>query len=152
MLRHKGSADGLSLRIGPHQYRIEEDLFFWQPHGEVGPDHARGVVAVVLEIHKRHGRVLYLLDGRDGKPLGPDTRRIVVDSLRPLRGSLAIASFGMGWLNRVAGLLLFRAAAVLTGFDLPFKFASTEAEARAFLSEHRKGLGQDRAPEVQSER
>jgi len=81
------------LRIGPQQYRIEEDLFFWQPHGEVGPDHARGVVAVVLEIHKRHGRVLYLLDGRDGKPLGPDTRRIVVDSLRPLRGSLAITSF-----------------------------------------------------------
>lgn len=96
--------------------------------------------------------MLYLLDGRDGKPLGPETRRIVVDSLRPLRGSLAIASFGMGWLNRVAGLLLFRAAAVLTDFDLPFKFASTEAEARAFLSEHSKGLGQDRAPEVQSER
>src|SRR5262245_58150605 len=97
-MRQKGPADGPALRIGPHHYHVEEDLFLWQPCGEVLSEHARSVVEVVLEIHKRHGYVLYLLDGRQAKPLGPDARRVVIDALRPLNDSLAMAAFGVSWL------------------------------------------------------
>lgn len=131
--------DGQVLSIGPHRYRVEGDLFLWRPCGEVLPDHARSVVAVVLEVYKRHGYVLYLLDGREGKPLGPETRRIVVDGLRPMYGSLAMAAFGLNGLSRVSGILVFSAARLLTGRDFPIKFSSTEAAARVFLNEYRDG-------------
>lgn len=143
-MRQVGPADGPGLRIGPHRYQIEEDLFHWQPRGEVLPDHARGVVAIVREIYKRFGYVLYLLDGRAGKPLGPDVRRIVVDGLRPLQGSLAMAAFGLSVIERTSGILVFSAARLLTGLDFPFKFVSTEAEARIFLYLYRNRRTQDR--------
>lgn len=143
-MRQEGPADGPGLRIGPHHYQIEEDLFHWQPRGEVLSDHARGVVAVVRELYKWFGYVLYLLDGRAGKPLGPDVRRIVVDGLRPLQGSLAMAAFGLSLIERTSGILVFRAARLLTGLDFPFKFVSTEAEARVFLYAYRNRRTQDR--------
>ena len=143
-MRHEGPDDDPELCIGPHHYRIEEDLFCWQPRGEVLPDHARGVVAVVLELYKRFGYVLYLLDGRAGKPLGPEVRRIVVDGLRPLQGSLAMAAFGLSFIERTSGILVFTAARLLTGLDFPFNFVPTEAEARILLYEYRKRRTQDR--------
>jgi len=136
-MRAKEPTDRPALRIGPHHYGVEEDLFLWRPRGEVLPDHARGVVTVVSDIYKRHGYVLYLLDGREAKPLGPDTRRIIVEALRPMQGSLAMAAFGVGWLGRTSGILVFRAARLLTGLDFPFRYTSTDTEARAFLREYR---------------
>jgi hypothetical protein len=133
------SAAGPTRRIGPHSYRTEGDLFVWQPRGEVLAEHARGVVAVIQDLYKLHGYVLYLLDGREGKPLGPDTRRIVVDALRPMQGALAMAAFGMGWAARASGMLVFSAARLLTGLDFSVGFFSTEAEARAYLGEYRRG-------------
>ena len=133
------SVAGPTRRIGPHSYRIEGDLFWWQPRGQVLAEHARGVVAVIQELYNRYGYVLYLLDGREGKPLGADTRRIVVDALRPMQGALAMAAFGMGWAGRASGMLVFRAARLLTGLDFAVGFFSTEPEARAFLGEYRKG-------------
>ena len=143
-MRQERPADGPELCIGPHRYQIEEDLFHWQPRGEVLSDHARVVVAVVLELYKRFGYVLYLLDGRAGKPLGPDVRRIVVDGLRPLQGSLAMAAFGLSFVERTSGILVFRAARLLTGLNFPFKFVSTEAEARIFLCAYRNSRTQER--------
>lgn len=131
---------GPELGIGPHRYCVEEDLFLWRPRGEVLPAHARSAVAVVFAIYQRHGYVLYLLDGREGKPLGPETRRIIVDALRPMHGSLAMAAFGLHGISRISGILVFRAARLLTGLEFPFKFVSTEGEGREFLGQCRAGL------------
>lgn len=133
----EGPAVDPVLRIGPHHYRVEEDLFLWQPRSVVLPEHAHSVVSAVLEIHKRYGYVLYLLDGSQAKPLGPEARRVVIDALRPLHGSLAIAAFGVNWIIRGSGTLLFSAARLVTGLHFPFRFSPTEAEARAFLNEFR---------------
>lgn len=145
MPRRGGLADGPEISIGPHRYRVEEDLFLWRPCGEVLPEHARSVVAVVVAIYKRHGYVLYLLDGREGRPLGAETRRIVVDALRPMRGSLAMAAFGLSGIGRISGILVFRAARLLTGLEFPFKFVASEALARVFLGECRDGLARRRS-------
>lgn len=141
---HQSGPDGPVLCIGPHHYRVEEDLLLWQPCGEVLPEHARRVVQVALEIHQRHGYVLYLLDGSEAKPLGPAARRVVIEGLRPLSGSLALSAFGVNWIIRGSGTLLFSAARLVTGLHFPFRFAATEAEARAFLNEYRKQRAQTR--------
>lgn len=140
-----GLGGGQEAGIGPHRYCVDEDLFLWRPRGEVLPEHARGAVAIVLSIYQQYGYVLYLLDGREAKQLGPETRRIIVDALRPMRASLAMAAFGLNGVSRISGILVFRAARLLTGLEFPFKFVASEAAARVFLSECREGLARRRS-------
>lgn len=133
----EGPAGGPEFNIGPHRYQLADGIFLWQPNGEVLPDHARTLVGVLLEVFQQRGCVLYLLDGRDLKPMGPEARRVLVEALQSVRGGFAMAAFNTSLRGRTTAVLVFSAARLLTGLSFPFKFTTTEAEARAFLTGYR---------------
>lgn len=126
--------------IGPHRYVVEDDLFFWQPCGEVLPEQAQVMNEVIASTHQRNGYLLYLVDGRQAKPLGPAARRIAVDGFRTHFGSTVLAAFGTTLLVRTAAFLVLNAARLLSRVDIPYKFLDTEVEARAFLTQYRTQL------------
>lgn len=131
--------------IGPHRYIIEDDLLFWQPCGEVTIEQAHIMNATIADAHRRNGYLLYLIDGRQARPLGAAARRIAVDGFRALVGTTSLAAFGTNMIVRTAAFLVLNAARLLSGLDIPSSFVDTEPEARAFLAAERARLQAERS-------
>lgn len=131
------AADGVVQYIGLHRYMTDGDIFAAMPCGEMTLDEAKLLIKVLLAAHQRHGYVLYLIDARQAKPMGPELRRYLLGVLRQMPGTFAVASFNTTLILRTFGLLILNAARLMTGFTFPCKFATSEPEARAFLAELR---------------
>jgi hypothetical protein len=128
--------------FGKHRHRFESpDIYYRRVEGDVsGPDMQTQIDGLVA-IHRRiHRPVFWLCDVRTMGLLTPEARRAAASASSSevraaLRGS---AVFGSSFGTRVMMGLLVRAVRVLNPNKLrPLLFATTEAEARAFLDDCR---------------
>lgn len=122
------------IYIGRHHYSIEGDLFHMTPEGDMSPAEAKQMSTEMVQMSTRLGRITLLIDlNRMEKP-SPETRRVIMQSIRDTNLS-AVAFYGAGIILRTALTLVNRAAAIMKGHDHPTRSCATEAEARAWLSQ-----------------
>lgn len=125
--------------IGPHRYRVAEDVFEWAPQGEVLAEHAQRVCEILGWMLGRYGYVLWRVDARGSVPLGLEARRFYALWLIERRPLLALAAFGSSSaLPRTTATLTKQAVRIKSGHEiLTDNFASVE-EADEYLREHRQ--------------
>lgn len=125
--------------IGPHRYRVAEDVFEWAPQGEVLAEHARRVCEILASMIERYGYVLWRVDARGSVALGLEARRFYALWLIEHRPILALAAFGnSSALPATTAKLTKQAVRIKSGHEiLTENFASVE-EADEYLREHRQ--------------
>jgi hypothetical protein len=132
--------------LGPHEYRIEEDLLYWRPAVEVTAEHAAGVCALFAQIMARFGHVLWLIDAEKSIPVGPATRRVYANWMESMPGRLFVAAFRPPMLARTMAELVVRATMLVSGKEIIMAHFATEPEARDYLRTQReKYLAQEAA-------
>lgn len=124
------------LDIGAHKVRIEPDLIFLQLSGSISSAETTQILALFEESMRKSGPLYLLFDNSRSPIVSTDARRLFVQWQRS--NSLAgVANYGGGVVQRTLVLLL-RNAARLLGYPLPlFIYAANEAEARAWIKQHR---------------
>lgn len=129
------SAHGLGT-IGPHSYRVEDDIFHWEPHGEVLPDHVQTVCEWFLEQLRNRGYILWRIDARGSIPLGLEARRLYTYWFAEHKPRIALAAFNASILPATMATLTKQAVRLISGHDFPMANFSREDEATAYLREH----------------
>lgn len=131
--------------IGPHRYRIEDDIVFWCPDGEVAPEHAQAVCRLFDVQRARYGYVLWLIDAARSLPVGPDVRSVYAQWFTASAGRIAVAPFRAPIAASTMAALVVRAVQLRTQITVPSQPSNTEAEARAYLASMREQILQQRA-------
>jgi hypothetical protein len=129
--------------VGKHQHRFEPpDLYFCRLDGDVSKDEILAQIYALHALAQRAGHsIFWLADVRNMGILTAEARRAAASaSSTEVRTALrGTAIFGAGFSTRVMVTLLSRAVRLLDPSKLrPLALVETEAEARAFLNEHRK--------------
>lgn len=127
--------------LGPHQYRVEEDLLFWRPNGEVTSEHAQGVCMLFDKLVERNGYVLWLIDAARSVPVGHDARCVYAAWLAAHpQCNLCVGAFSASIAAHTTASLTVRGVWLLKGIAIPMERFSSEAESRAYLDGHRQAL------------
>lgn len=127
--------------LGPHHYRMEDDILCWRPDGEVLPQHAQGVCQLFDRIVDRHGYVLWLVDGKRSVPVGFESRRVYARWLEQQKsGTLVVAAFGAPVPAQTTAGLILRGVQLVQGNHVDHQFCASESVARAYLEMRRGSL------------
>ena len=127
--------------LGPHHYRMEDDILNWRPEGEVLLWHARGVCELFDRIVARHGYVLWLVDARRSVALGFESRRLYARWIKQQpRSNLVVAAFGVPLPAQTTATLILRGILV-QGVQIDHESLTDEATARAYLDGRRSFQG-----------
>lgn len=126
--------------FGKHCHRFEEpDIYHSRVDGDVsGPDMQRQIDGLVASSRTLQRPVFWLCDVRNMGLLTPEARRAAAaaSSSEVRAAHRGSAVFGASFGTRIMMTLLSRAVRVLHPNKLrPLVFATTEAEARAFIAE-----------------
>lgn len=125
---------------GPHRYVVDKDRIRWESQGAVEPEQAHVFARLLIQVSAEQGHAYCLVDARRMLPLPPESRRIYLDYLKQNMPRFALAIFGAPLHIRVAGMLVIRAARLMSLPDLDVQYTATEAEAEAFLHSRRQAL------------
>lgn len=129
--------------LGPHHYRIEDDILHWRPDGEVLVRHAQCVCELFDRIVARHGYALWLVDARRSVALGFESRRHYARWIEQQpRSNLVVAAFGVPVPAQTTASLILRGIQLVQGVQVDHRFFADEAAARAYLDERRSSQGQ----------
>jgi len=127
--------------LGPHHYRLEDDILNWRPAGEVLPEHVRGVCELFDGIVARHGHVLWLVDARHSVAVGPESRRLYGAWIKQqARSNLVVAAYGVPLAARTTAMLILRGVQ-MQGIEVAHQRFDDEAAARVYLDEWRAAQG-----------
>ncbi|HVJ88876.1 MAG TPA: STAS/SEC14 domain-containing protein [Labilithrix sp.] len=128
-------------KFGPHQLWYEPDTGFIcvVQVGTMGEEEARELVDFVLEqAAQTPGEPTFTLtDNRRATGLTSGARKVMTTSRQADTFEGYIAMFGTSFAMRAVTNLLFKAVAFAGVSKLTVNAFSTEAEARAWLTEHR---------------
>lgn len=124
--------------IGPHRYRREDDLLYWQPDGEMTVEHIRAISAVFDELLARYGYVVYIIDARRSRPMGYDARREFVHWFDRSHPRFAAIGYGSPAEPRATAVLIVNAARLRGNREAVMHSAANEAEA-LILAEAERG-------------
>lgn len=119
--------------LGPHRYRIEGDVFFWCPGGEVTPEHATSVCQIFDLMQTQHGYILWLIDATLSIPLPPDSRRIYAQWMSSSNCRLSVNVFQTSVAARTMADLVIRGVRLRAGVEVTSHVYTSELEARAGL-------------------
>jgi hypothetical protein len=127
--------------IGRHRIRIEPpDLCFVTNNGDISIEDAAALMSRVGAVAGVNRRVFLLFDVTRSGNMAPEARKAVVDTLGKLPvGGIAI--FGATFTIRVVATLILKAIGIIYPSAPAAHFFSSEAEARAWLSERRSSAG-----------
>ncbi len=132
-------------QIAKHAYSIEGDLLYIVNHGPFTGEEALSFLAIYDQVYDAHGYLLLLLDLRESGPAASDARRVLVDWTKKRAPTMAVAAISGSLIARTTVTLMSSAMRMINNAMPLLAFFSTEAEARAWLSQHRPTL-QKRAP------
>lgn len=132
------------ILIGKHRLRLEPpDIMFVTNDGDVSAEEATAISAQLEAFAQGKDLLLVLFNVERGKSVAPQARKEIVDSMSrlPVGG---VAMVGAAFSQRVLATLMSKAMLLLHPAAPPLRFFSTEAEARAWLSERRRAAGAPR--------
>ena len=121
--------------LGPHRYRLDGDMLYWRPAGEVLPEHVDAVCALLRQITDQYGYALWLVDALRSIPVGYESRRRYLHWLTQWQGALFMAVFRATVPASTAADLTMRAVRMLTSSEIESKTFDTEAAAWTYLRE-----------------
>jgi hypothetical protein len=124
--------------IGPHRYRLAEDVFEWAPQGEVLAEHVQRVCEILLRQLGRYGYILWKVDARGSVPLGLEARRFYALWIIEHQPRLALAAFGTSTLPATTAVLTQQAVRIKSGREFQMRNFATQEEAGEYLSEQRR--------------
>jgi hypothetical protein len=127
------------LHLGPHRYRVEDDVFHWQPHGAVQPDEATRLVAMVRTVGRGVRPIYAHVDLRQAAPIPPASRKVYVDAAKTFRPRGVVVITGATLPVRVVLLMLLRAAQLLSNPRYSVHFFDDPHVALSFLLDCRAG-------------
>lgn len=125
--------------VGRHRLRTEEDLVTLRMDGDMVLDETRQIHAELERVLAEVGRAFVLVDMSHGRNTAPDARRFIAEWNRRHRVSGAVI-FGCSVPQRAAATLVFAAIRLFRPSMFPLAMLKTEAEARAWIEEHRSKL------------
>lgn len=123
--------------VGPHAYRLLDDIFHWEPHGEVLPAHAGKVCEIFQYQIDRFGYVLWRIDARGSIPLGLEARRLYALWFVEHKPHAAVAAFNAGRLPAAMATLTQQAVRLMSGHSFGHHTFDSEDEATAYLHQQR---------------
>jgi hypothetical protein len=123
--------------VGPHAYRLLDDIFHWEPHGEVLPAHARRVCEIFHHQIDRYGYLLWRIDGRGSIPLGLEARRLYALWFVEHKPHAAVAAFGADRLPATLATLTRQAVRLMSGHSFGHQSFDSEDAATAYLHQQR---------------
>ncbi|MBK9259091.1 MAG: hypothetical protein IPM54_04580 [Polyangiaceae bacterium] len=136
--------------FGSHTHRFEPpDVYFTRVNGNVTGDDMRTQVEAIRALSQRAGRPMFwLVDVSKMGTVSAEARQLAAAASKgeeqPILGGSFI--FGASFTTRVVvGMLLRAVRLIKPAKQRPTVFVETEAQARAFLDEHRK-RGMDKSP------
>lgn len=125
--------------IGRHRIRFEPpDLVFVINDGEISRDQATELIGRVQVFAEGKDRVFLMFDLERSGHIEPAARKIVVDSFGRMRVG-GIAMFGASFTHRVIASLMMKATGIFFSSPLDVHFFASEADARAWIDERRRG-------------
>lgn len=122
------------LACGPHRYRVDGDMLYWYPSGEVLPEHVDKVCALLRHIGAVHGYALWLIDALHSIPVGYESRRRYAHWLTNWQGAIYGAAFRAQLPAKTTAQLTTRAVQLSSPTQLIMQTFDTESEARSYLS------------------
>lgn len=128
----------LERQVGRHIVRAEGVVIFVRNVGYYSEGEAKQVTAVMDEILDRFNSAYLLVELAQLGDVEPAARKAVTEWFRD-KSFKAIILCGAGFPTRVVGRMVSAAVRVMRGIDLPFVFASSEKEGRAWIAERRRG-------------
>lgn len=127
--------------LGPHHYRVEDDVFCWRPDGEVLARHAQGVCVLFDRLVARHGYVLWLVDARRSVAVGFESRRLYARWIEQQpRINLVVAAYGVPVPAQTTANMILRGVELARGIRVEHQFFADEAVARAHLDARRGAM------------
>jgi hypothetical protein len=129
-------------QIAKHDYVIEGDLLRVVNHGPFTGEEAATFLALYDQVYDAHGYLLLLLDLRDSGPATSEARRILVDWTKKRAPNLAVTAISGSLIARTTVTLMSSAMRMINNAMPLLSFFATEAEARAWLAQHRPGMQQ----------
>ena len=124
-------------RIGAHGVKVQGDVVHLHFHGELRPEDAQGITALVDRVAKEAGnRVFFVANLKDAGPPGPETRRVFAAWRREYR--FITIYYGAVLRQQAFAMLVDAAMHALGGKATRGRFAETEEQALALIEEERK--------------
>jgi hypothetical protein len=124
--------------FGHHRARFEPpDTMFLYFDGPVEVQHFEEIYAKSMQLIGDR-RIYFVRDGHDGK-LDPKTRSAIIKTMDPGRVA-AVISYGSSFQSRVILTMLVKAMRRFRQAAPMIVFVESEAEARAWISSHRKAV------------
>lgn len=130
--------------IDKHSLRLEPpDILALRVSGEVSKDDMSRLIEEMIRIAAERQRLFCLCDSSKVTSVDADARKVAA-ALLPSIAVEAIAVFGMSFQIRVLTTLIIKAAALLSRANSspPTVIFDTEAQARAWLDQRRRGGAQ----------
>jgi hypothetical protein len=119
--------------IGPHRYRFQGEVLYFEPHGEVTPSQAAAWLDVLVSHFERQGRGFLMVNARAIKPPSRYVRRMFLSRVRERGLRPRIVGFGVNRIVRAVARTILALARRLLGLQLDVSLYATEAEAWAHV-------------------
>ena len=129
--------------IGSHEVFSEGDILHVRFCGMYAPEQARQIMSLLDQVFRAHG-VAYLLGDVSASPLpGPETRRVL--ATWPYQRGYMGVMIGVNLAQRAFLQLMLSAERMLNKSPkLLLQICATEADALAFIAQHRQQRGAKR--------
>lgn len=125
------------VSIGSHEASIEDpELLHVRCIGEMSASDVQAITAFAEAHLARLGHSYMMVDLRRALGMDKEARRLVAEWLRE-HHMVAVVNYGGSLVSRAFSSLAIRALRMLHGQTVENVFLGTEAEARAWLSQHR---------------
>lgn len=132
--------------VGPHHLEVERpDIVHIRYHGDVTVEHFQAFDAVIDGMSPPETRIYLLRDGRRGGFALPETRAYMARRARVSR-LIAVVTYGTTFLGKTLVTMTNTAIRSLKQEGPDLAFVETEAEARAWIAEHRKRVREGQGP------
>ena len=125
---------------GAHRYYLQNDVMFWECHGEVKLDDLKTTYDILQRLHQTYGYTLSVYDASRGVSMGPEARRYSAAMNRTISLNGASTIFGAGMVLRTVMHLLHNVARMLGRAIPPVYYCASQEEAMKWLETQRQLL------------
>lgn len=123
----------MSIQIGPHVLRIEEDIIYSKASGNFTKEHLEQYFAVAERLTEAHGAFYAIADISQLGNTGPEARRYAAQWAKSHKvGGAAI--LGARFSTRTLVLMITKVMEFFSGSTFPLVFVATEKEALTWLA------------------
>lgn len=123
--------------VGKHAVTLEGDIIHLDYAGDYSGDEAVEITRLCSEVTRRHPRSYILCNTANAGTVSPEARQVWIAWFGD-HNVEAIVCYGAGsFTTRTLIKMVAASARVLLGIEPHFVFTSTEADARAWIHQHR---------------